>query len=119
MELFERIRYLTEKKGISNAKIAAHIGESPQTFGKWLTAGSQRNLWAHLPKIEELFPDVRPDWLWRGNGAVFRDGSDEEPQPTVSIASLQKRIAELEAELKEERALNRRLTERLLEMGKI
>lgn len=35
----------------------------------------------------------------------------------MSIAILQRRIAELEAELKEERALNRRLTERLLEMG--
>ncbi|HIX40533.1 MAG TPA: helix-turn-helix domain-containing protein [Candidatus Desulfovibrio intestinigallinarum] len=118
MELFERIRYLAETKGISLAKIAAHIGESPQTFGKWLTAGSQRNLWAHLPKIEELFPDVRPDWLWRGSGPVFWDGSGEEPQAAVSIANLQQKITELEAELKEERALNRRLTDRLLEMGK-
>lgn len=115
MELFERIRYISEKKRVSLAKIATHIGESPQTFGKWLTLGSQRNLWAHLPKIEELFPDVRPDWLWRGSGPIFGDGSGEEPQPPVSIGDLQKKITELEAELKEERALNRRLTERLLE----
>lgn len=105
------------KKGVSLAKIATHIGESPQTFGKWLTLGSQRNLWAHLPKIEELFPDVRPDWLWRGIGPIFWDGSGEESQPPVSIGDLQKKVTELEAELKEERALNRRLTERLLELG--
>ena len=36
----------------------------------------------------------------------------------MSIANLQQKITELEAELKEERALNRRLTERLLEMEK-
>lgn len=35
----------------------------------------------------------------------------------MSIGDLQKKVTELEAELKEERALNRRLTDRLLELG--
>lgn len=45
--------------------------------------------------------------------------SNKPAEAAVSSDDCQKRIAELEAELKEERALNRRLTERLLEMGKI
>ena len=40
------------------------------------------------------------------------------PEAPTSPHDCQRRITELEAELKEERALNRRLTERLLEMGK-
>jgi len=43
--------------------------------------------------------------------------ASDAPAETAAASDCQRRIAELEAELKEERALNRRLTERLLEMG--
>ena len=44
--------------------------------------------------------------------------TSDAPAEAATISDYQRRIAELEAELKEERALNRRLTERLLEMDK-
>lgn len=44
--------------------------------------------------------------------------TSDAPAETATASDCQRRIAELEAELKEERALNRRLTERLLEIDK-
>lgn len=77
MELYERIRYLSEKKGISFAKLAKEIGIPQQTFHQWLKPGSQRNIWEHLPKIGEIFSDVRPAWLYMGELPVFKDDVPE------------------------------------------
>lgn len=58
-------------------------------------------------------------WLITGEGEPCVEVTTGLPSASSDeVVSLQKRIAELEAELKEERTLNRRLTERLLEMGK-
>lgn len=58
-------------------------------------------------------------WLITGEGDPCAEEAAGLPSTSSDeVVSLQKRIAELEAELREERALNRRLTERLLEMGK-
>ncbi len=123
MELFERIRYLAEIKSLSLAKFARTLGFPQQTFHKWLTIQTQKHLFDHLPKILELFPDVRPEWLYMGQEPAFKDGKQAEALPTKEeVLALKeekdRRIAELEAELKEERRLNRRLTERLLDEGK-
>ena len=77
MELYERIRYLAEKKGISFAKLAKEIGIPQQTFHQWLKPGSQRNIWEHLPKLLEIFSDVRPAWLYMGELPVFWDDVPE------------------------------------------
>lgn len=60
------------------------------------------------------YPKVSRDWLYFGEGEML---TRDAPAETAPASDCQRRIAELEAELKEERALNRRLTERLLEMG--
>lgn len=116
MELFERIRYISTVKDISLAKMAKTLDIPQQTFHQWLKPGSQKNLWEHLPKILEMFPDVRPEWLYMDQGAALRDGTAPEPLPTVEeMTALKTRVAELESELREADRLNRRLTERLLE----
>lgn len=57
-------------------------------------------------------------WLITGEGEPCVEVTTGLPSASSDeVVSLQKRIAELEAELKEERTLNRRLTERLLELG--
>ena len=81
MELYERIRYLTEKKEVSFAKLARDLGIPHQTFHQWLKPGSQRNIWEHLPKIMELFPDVRPAWLYMGELPVFRQDMPGQTPP--------------------------------------
>ena len=78
MELYERIRYLAEKKGVSFAKLAKELGIPQQTFHQWLKPGSQRNIWEHLPKIIEIFPDIRPAWLYMGELPVFWENAPEQ-----------------------------------------
>lgn len=115
MELFERMRYLAEIKGLSLAKFAKMLGFSQQTFHRWLTIQTQKHLFDHLPKVLELFPDVRPEWLYMGQEPAFKDGTEAEPGPSKErLAELEAENARLRQELDEERALSRKLTARLL-----
>ena len=56
-------------------------------------------------------------WLVTGEGEPDAEASAPSHASADDVMTLKRRITELEAELKEERALNRRLTERLLETG--
>ena len=115
MELFERIRYLSEKTGVSLSKIAREVGVPQPTFNQWLKIGSQKNIWEHLPKILDLFPDVRPEWLYIGQEPAFKDGSQAEDTPTRDeVLALKEENERLKAELAEADRLNRQLITRLL-----
>lgn len=92
MQLFERVRYICEIMDISQSKIARHLGVSQSSLNQWLKPGSQKNFFEHLPKILELFPDVRPQWLYMGEEPAFRDGTCAAPAPGAE------RLAALEAE---------------------
>lgn len=117
MELFERVRYISIIKDVSLAKVAKELGLAPQTFHHWLDIKSQRNLWEHLPKILEMFPDVRPEWLYMDQGPALHDGTGPETPVSVEVQCLVAKVAELEAELRESDRLNRQLTTRLLMDG--
>ena len=117
MELFERIRYLSEIKGINLAKIARFLSLSQQNFHQWLKPGSQKNLWEHLPKILELFPDVRPEWLYMGQEPIFKEDAVD-PAPTrAETEELKAEISRLKEELAEADRINRKLVARLLTEG--
>ena len=99
-------------------RIAAHLGQSQQNFHKWFDAKTQRRLWEHLPKILELFPDVRPEWLYMGQEPVFMDGEATGPKLTREhVAELEAEVARLKDELAEADRLNRKLAARLLVEG--
>lgn len=118
MELFERIRFILKKKKVSQAALGNHLGFSPQNFSTCFSPKAQRRFWEHLPKILELFPDVRPEWLYMGQEPAFKDGTEAEPGPGKErLAELEAENARLRQELDEERALNRKLTARLLVDG--
>ena len=118
MELFERIRFILKKKKVSQAALGNHLGFSPQNFSTCFSLEAEHRFWKHLPKILELFPDVRREWLYMGEEPAFRDGACAEPGPTKeSIAALEAENARLRRDLDEERALNRKLTARLLVEG--
>lgn len=54
-----------------------------------------------IPRILELFSELNRDWLYFGEGEML---TSDAPAETATASSCQRRIAELEAELKEERA---------------
>lgn len=118
MELFERIRYLAKNKGFPLSKMAEYLGQSQQNFNKWLNKKAQRRLWEYLPQILELFPDVRPEWLYIGQEPAFLDGTQAEVQPTRDeVERLKRENERLKNELAEADRLNRQLTTRLLLEG--
>lgn len=115
MELFERIRYLAKNKGFPLSKMAEYLGQSQQNFNKWLNKKAQRRLWEYLPKILELFPDVRPEWLYMGYEPAFFDGTQAQVVPTKDeVEELKRENERLKNELAEADRLNRQLTTRLL-----
>jgi len=68
MELFERVKYISKNLAASEAKLAAALGLPQRTFNNYLKKKSQRNLWELLPRILEIFPQVRRDWLYFNEG---------------------------------------------------
>lgn len=119
MQLYERIRLLAQDRGVSQAKLAEIIGVYPEKFSQWLNEKSQKNLWEHLPKILDAFPDIRPEWLYYDHGPMLRDAADAQPDPDLEqqLVEARAKIAALEAELREADRLNRKLTARLLVDG--
>ena len=77
MQLFKRIRFFSKSQKIPLARLAEHIGVSPQTFNTWFAEKSQRNLWEHLQKILDLYPELSREWLYFGEGPMLRDNSIE------------------------------------------
>lgn len=116
MLLFQRVKEVASVLAGSQTILGEKLGfSSPRTFQAYLTEARQDNLWPLLPKLLEIFPEIRREWLYFGEGAML---TSDAPSEAAAASDWQRRIAELEAELREERALNRRLTERLLEMEK-
>lgn len=52
-----------------------------------------------IPRILELFPELDRDWFYFGEGEMLTSDASAE---TATVSDCQRRIAELEAELKEE-----------------
>lgn len=52
-----------------------------------------------IPRILEFFPELDRDWFYFGEGEML---TSDAPAETATVSDCQRRIAELEAELKEE-----------------
>lgn len=114
MELFQRLLQLVELLAEnSQSRFAKSIGLSQQTFNNYLNSeGQQKIRKTLLDTILSVYPQINRNWLYFGEGEMFTSKNSGAQMNTP--ADLQRRIVELEAELKEERRLNRRLTERVL-----
>lgn len=107
MLLFERVKKVALAKAGSVKGLAERLGKSQQAFAHYMSPETEYNLWRFLPQILELYPDVSREWLFFGEGDM--DAGNE-----PSRSSLLAENAKLKAELEEERALNRRLVNRVL-----
>lgn len=117
MELFQRLLQLVELLAEnSQSRFAKSIGLSQQTFNNYLNPeGQQKIRKTLLDTILSVYPQINRKWLFFGEGQMFV--SEKSGAQMDTPAELQRRIAELEAELKEERRLNRDLTRRLLDVS--
>lgn len=117
MELFQRLLQLVELLAEnSQSRFAKSVGLSQQTFNNYLNSeGQQKIRKTLLDTILSVYPQINRNWLYFGEGEMFT--SENSGAQINTPADLQRRIAELEAELKEERRLNRDLTRRLLDVS--
>lgn len=118
MALFERVKAIYSNMAISQADFARNLHLTPATFNGYLKESRQNNLWPLLPQILALYPQINRDWLYFGEGEMLAGDAPRAASAPKDREALEARVRELEAELLEERRLNRRLTERLLDEGK-
>lgn len=118
MELYQRLLQLVELlANNSQAKFAKGVGLSQQTFNNYLNPdGQQKIRKSLLDKVLTIYPEVNRDWLFFDEGEPL-GGKKAASDALLCQNDKDRRIAELEAELAEERRLNRRLTQRLLDDG--
>lgn len=72
MELFQRVKQVSKELAKSETKLASMLDLPQRTLNGYLNEKSQRNLWEYLPKILVLFPQIRREWLWWGEGSMLK-----------------------------------------------
>lgn len=88
MELFERVENLLKIKSESRYSLAKKLSIAQTTFNGYFDHERQGKLAPHLWTILKLFPDVRRDWLFFGEGEMLKsDEPNIEAAPTVQPAS--------------------------------
>lgn len=117
MKLFERVRLISTELARSQSDLAKRLELTLSTFNGYLNEKRQDNLWPLLPRILEIYPQLNRDWLFFGEGEMCGTGSENPQQSPARMEEMEKRIANLEQELADERRLNRQLVTRLLVDG--
>ncbi len=112
-DIGQRLILFRKAQSLSGGQLAEGIGRTRQTWSGY-EAGAVEPPSAVLATLVKKYR-LNMNWLLTGEGNMFLSGSDFPVKAEMIPADLQRRIAELEAELKEERRLNRDLTRRLLD----
>ena len=93
MPLYTRVKQIASELAGSETKLAAMLELPQRKLNGYLNEVSQKNLWAHLPRILQIFPQVSRDWLYFGEGSMFPPQTQGN-EPTV--APVQERLQEAE-----------------------
>lgn len=90
MQLFQRVKLAAKELAGSETKLAAALGLPQRTLNGYLNEKSQRNLWDYLPAILRLFPALRRDWLYFGEGEMLEEtGSRVAVSPVAPVSPFQ------------------------------
>ena len=81
MKIIDRIKEIIKYKGISTRKFCMEIGVANGFFDKVRDVGTEKAL-----KILNRYPDISPEWLITGKGAMLREASAGKPQ-TATVAA--------------------------------
>lgn len=107
MQLFERVELILSLKKMPRYVLAEKLGVKQNTFTRYFCQEHQAKMTPHLWDILNIFPDVNRNWLFFEEGEPFLGAR-------ACHEGLTGELAQLRAELEAERALNRKLTARLL-----
>ncbi len=77
MTIFERLDRYFEHKDLTKNKVSAWTGISPGLLSKGLKKGNASLGSEKIIKLLEYFPDMRAEWLLRGEGSMLKDGDDQ------------------------------------------
>lgn len=124
MQLFERVKLIAKHYAGSDKALASCLGLKQPTFFGYLNERRQDALYPLLPKILELYPQVRRDWLYFGEGEMTGTG------PSVAVPPLRaacaqsgtgeadaREVAALHQKLLAAHEMNARLTDELLRLN--
>lgn len=120
MQLYERLLKLVELfENNSQTQFAKRLCIPQPTFFGYLNSDGQEKIRKSLlDKVLTIYPEVNRDWLFFDEGEPL-GGKKAASDALLCQNDKDRRIAELEAELAEERRLNRRLTQRLLDVESV
>lgn len=71
----DRIEFLIHDKGLSNVEFSAITGIAPATISH-ITSGRSKPTLPILKGILNGFPDLNPEWVFLGNGPMYRNKED-------------------------------------------
>jgi len=71
MQLYQRVKKVALELAGSETKLAERLSIPQRKFNGYLNPTSEKNLWQHLDKVLEIFPQVSRDWLWHGQGDML------------------------------------------------
>lgn len=112
MELFERVKEISTQLAGSQAALGEALNVSGRTFQGYLTKNREHNLWPLLPKIKILYPQIRREWLWFGEGQMLqRAGTTSQIVESENLADNQSELNKVKEKLFELYEANRILHE--------
>ena len=115
MQLYQRVKFIAEKLSGSQANLARHLNVHERTFQNYLNEKREDNLWPLLGPIWRLYPQVRREWLWWGEGEAFEEqpAGHAVPSGIDELVTLRAEAKELKAELMRAYQDNTRLSREL------
>lgn len=134
MHLFERVKLIAKHFAGSDKALATQLGLKQPTFFGYLNEKRQDTLYPLLPKILELYPHVRRDWLYFGEGEMTGETGPRVAVPPMTTAVPPARaamgaadgqtesdelheVADLRQKLMAAHELNARLTDEVLRLN--
>ncbi len=86
MELFERVKAVAKLLAGSDKALGEKLSLRQNTFSYYLSQKTQGKLWELLPKILEIYPQIRRDWLYFDEGEMLKSDKPDQFQKNVPVS---------------------------------
>lgn len=104
MQLFQRVKQVAQEIAGSETKLAEKISLPQRKFNGYLNPISEKNLWQYLHLILEVYPEIRREWLYFGEGEMLAGSAERVVAAMHTVdARLQAEAGERETTAQKER----------------